>query len=163
MSWTHAKLRQISDVARRARAPRLRLRERHRSRLPARSCRARGSCLCSPRRRPSNHVRSGLRSAGENDANRIAQCGCGSFPCLGTVLAAQSAKVDVTGAWVFTVQSDAGASNPNVTFKQDGEKLTGHYSSMLVGEADLTGSIKAQTIEFTVRADIQGMPFQLKF
>ena len=76
---------------------------------------------------------------------------------------AQSAKVDVTGTWAFTVQSDAGTGTPTVTFKQDGEKLTGHYSSMLVGEAELTGSIKGQTIEFTVRADIQGMPLEFKF
>jgi len=78
-------------------------------------------------------------------------------------VAAQSAKVDVTGTWAFTVQSDAGTGTPTVTFKQDGEKLTGHYSSMLVGEAELTGSIKGQTIEFTVRADIQGMPLEFKF
>jgi hypothetical protein len=77
--------------------------------------------------------------------------------------AAQSAKVDVTGTWAFTVLSDAGTGTPTVTFKQDGEKLTGHYSSMLVGEADLTGTVKGQTIEFTVRADVQGMPLEFKF
>jgi hypothetical protein len=77
--------------------------------------------------------------------------------------AAQSAKVDVTGTWAFTVQSDAGTGTPTVTFKQDGEKLTGHYSSMLVGEADLTGNVKGLTIEFTVHADLQGMPFDFKF
>src|SRR5215471_17605127 len=78
-------------------------------------------------------------------------------------MAAQSAKLDITGSWTFTVQSDAGTSMPAVTFKQEGEKLTGHYSSMLVGEAELTGSIKEQAVEFTVHADIQGTPFTLKF
>ena len=34
---------------------------------------------------------------------------------------------------------------------------------MLVGEADLTGTVKGQNIEFTVRADLQGMPFEFKF
>ena len=76
---------------------------------------------------------------------------------------AQSPKVDVTGAWTFTVQSDAGTSMPNVTFKQAGEKLTGHYSSMLVGEAELTGTIKGETIEFTVRGEVQGFALELKY
>src|SRR5262245_20458314 len=60
--------------------------------------------------------------------------------------AAQAAKVDVTGAWTFTVESAAGSSTPAVTFKQEGEKLTGHYSSALLGEAELTGTVKGQTI-----------------
>ena len=75
----------------------------------------------------------------------------------------QATKVDVTGAWAFAVLSDAGASTPTVTFKQDGEKLTGHYSSMLVGEAELTGTLKGQTIEFTVKADVQGTALELKY
>ena len=55
-----------------------------------------------------------------------------------TALPAQSSKVDVTGKWTFTVQTDAGGGTPTVTLKQDGEKLTGHYSSQNLGEADLT-------------------------
>src|SRR5262252_7484570 len=69
----------------------------------------------------------------------------------------QATKIDVTGAWAFTIMSEAGTGTPTVTFKQDGEKITGHYSSMLVGEADLTGTVKGQAIEFTVRADLGGM------
>src|SRR5262245_54598430 len=76
---------------------------------------------------------------------------------------AQSAKIDLTGAWEFTVQSEAGTSMPAVTFKQEGEKLTGHYSSMLVGEADLTGTVKGQAVEFVVRADLGGMAIELAF
>jgi len=75
----------------------------------------------------------------------------------------QAAKVDITGTWAFTIMSDTGVGTPTVTFKQDGEKLTGHYSSMLVGEADLTGTVKGQALEFTVRADLQGMTFDFKF
>jgi hypothetical protein len=78
--------------------------------------------------------------------------------------AAQSTKVDVTGTWTFTVETDAaGTSMPTVTFKQEGEKLTGHYSSMLVGEAELTGSIKNQALEFAVHAEVQGVQLVLKF
>ena len=81
----------------------------------------------------------------------------------GSAWAAQAAKVDVTGNWTLTVQSDAGTSMPTATFKQEGEKLTGHYSSMLVGESELTGSVKGQAIEFTVLGEVQGTQIQLKF
>jgi len=77
--------------------------------------------------------------------------------------AGQAPKVDVTGEWILTVESAAGSSNPTVTFKQDGEKLTGHYSSQLLGEAELTGTIKGQAIEFIVAADVQGTKIQLKY
>jgi hypothetical protein len=82
---------------------------------------------------------------------------------IAIVQAGQAAKVDVTGAWVFTVTSDAGTTNPAVTLKQDGEKITGHYSSQLFGEADLAGTVKGQTIAFIVSAEIQGMKIELKY
>lgn len=70
--------------------------------------------------------------------------------------AGQAAKVDVTGKWAFAVETGAGSGNPVMTFKQDGEKLTGHYSGQL-GEADLTGTVKGQDIEFKFSVDAQGM------
>src|SRR5262245_49306290 len=70
-----------------------------------------------------------------------------------SIMWAAQAKVDLTGDWTFTVESAAGTSMPTVTFKQDGEKLTGHYSSALVGEAELAGTVKGQTVDFVVTAD----------
>ncbi len=64
------------------------------------------------------------------------------------VAAAQAAKVDLTGKWLFTVTTDAGTGEPTVTLKQDGEKLTGDYSSQVLGDAALTGSVKGQQISF---------------
>jgi len=78
-------------------------------------------------------------------------------------VAGQAEKIDVTGTWAFTVMSDAGVGTPTVTFKQEGEKLTGHYSSMLVGEADLKGTVKGQAIEFTVSTDVGGTAIEFKF
>jgi hypothetical protein len=75
---------------------------------------------------------------------------------LTMTLSAQSEKVNVTGKWLFNVQTDAGTGTPTVTFKQDGEKLTGHYSSQTFGEQDLTGSVKDQDLKFTFSADLQG-------
>jgi hypothetical protein len=79
------------------------------------------------------------------------------------VSAGQAAKVDVTGAWVFTVESAAGKSNPTVTFTQTGEKLTGHYSSQLMGETELSGTVKGQAIEFAISANVQGAQVALTY
>ena len=76
---------------------------------------------------------------------------------------AQTAKVDVSGVWIFSVESAAGSSSPTVTFKQEGEKITGHYSSQLVGEAPLVGTVKDQTINFTITGEVQGTPLVLKY
>ena len=75
---------------------------------------------------------------------------------LTMTLAAQSEKSNVTGKWLFDVQTDAGSGTPTVTFKQDGEKLTGHYSSQTFGEQELTGSIKGNDLKFSFTADVQG-------
>ncbi len=69
--------------------------------------------------------------------------------------AGQAAKVDVTGKWVFAVETGAGTGTPTMTFKQDGEKLTGHYSGQL-GEAELTGTVKGPDISFKFTVDVQG-------
>ena len=83
--------------------------------------------------------------------------------CVSWTLAAQGAKIDLTGKWTFTVQTDAGTGEPTVTLKQDGEKLTGHYSSQVLGEADLTGTVKGQKIEFAFTADAQGTKLEVKY
>jgi len=62
---------------------------------------------------------------------------------------------NVTGEWAFTVQTDQGAGTPTLTFKQDGEKLTGKYAGQL-GNADLTGTVKGNAIHFTFTLDVQG-------
>src|SRR5260370_38989629 len=81
--------------------------------------------------------------------------GLAAVMLVGVTVAAQQ-KVDVTGKWTFTVQTDAGSGTPTVTLKQDGEKLTGHYSSQNLGEADLSGSVEGQEIKFTFNVDAQG-------
>ena len=68
-------------------------------------------------------------------------------------LGAQAATV--TGEWNFTVTTDQGSGTPTITFKQDGEKLTGKYAGQL-GNADLTGTLKGAAIHFTFTLDVQG-------
>ena len=71
-----------------------------------------------------------------------------------------SARLDaqgtnVTGEWAFNVQTDQGGGTPTITFKQDGEKLTGKYAGQL-GNSDLTGTVKGNAIHFTFTIDVQG-------
>ncbi len=77
--------------------------------------------------------------------------------------AAAQSKVDVTGTWAFDVNTDAGAGASTVTFKQDGERLTGHYSGTTLGEADLTGTVKGQAVEFSFSVNIQGNPLDVSY
>jgi hypothetical protein len=74
---------------------------------------------------------------------------------LSAARGAAQAKVDVTGKWAFSVETSAGAGQPTFTFKQDGEKLTGHYTGTF-GEADLTGTVKGADITFGFTVDAQG-------
>ena len=62
---------------------------------------------------------------------------------------------NVTGEWAFNVTTDQGGGTPTITFKQDGEKLTGKYAGQL-GNADLTGTVKGNAIHFTFNIDAQG-------
>jgi hypothetical protein len=72
-------------------------------------------------------------------------------------------KVDVSGKWTLTVESQAGTTNPTLTLKQDGEKLTGHYSSATLGEADITGTVKGQNIAFSFAANVQGASLNVSY
>jgi hypothetical protein len=74
---------------------------------------------------------------------------------LASVRSSAQAKADVTGKWAFNVETGAGSGTPSITFKQDGEKLTGHYTGQL-GESDLTGTVKGAEIAFSFTIDAQG-------
>jgi hypothetical protein len=73
-----------------------------------------------------------------------------------------SAQTNLTGKWVLDVQTDAGSGTPTVTLKQDGDKLSGHYSGQL-GEAELTGSVKGNDFSFSFSGDLQGQAFKVTY
>jgi hypothetical protein len=72
-------------------------------------------------------------------------------------------KVDVTGTWVFDVKTDAGPGTPTLTLKQDGETLSGHYSSATLGEAELKGTVKGEKINFGFTATVQGTAIEVTY
>ena len=98
-------------------------------------------------------------------ANKFGVCAIIAVVVLlgASVLAAQG-KVDVTGKWTLEVTTGAGGTTtPSVTLKQDGEKLTGHYSSATLGEAEVTGTLKGQQIEFSFNAEVQGFALHVQY
>jgi hypothetical protein len=85
----------------------------------------------------------------------------GAADAAGTGAAAAGA-LDVTGAWVLDVQTAAGGGSPTVTFKQDGEKLTGQYTGMF-GESPLSGTLKGSEITFAFDVDVQGSTVRIVY
>jgi hypothetical protein len=72
------------------------------------------------------------------------------------------ARIDLTGTWALAVETGAGSGAPTVTFKQDGEKLTGQYSGQF-GAAPVTGSFKGSAVEFAVDLAVQGTPIHMVY
>jgi hypothetical protein len=77
-----------------------------------------------------------------------------AFCLASTTLVAEPAKV--AGQWNFTVELEMGTGHPVVTFKQDGEKLTGTYDGRY-GQSPLEGTIREKRIEFTVTMVAEGV------
>jgi hypothetical protein len=75
----------------------------------------------------------------------------------------QNSKNNVTGKWLFQVETSAGSGTPTVTLKQDDEKLTGHYSSTNLGEAELNGTVKGGTIQFSFVANVQDLQIDVAY
>ena len=68
----------------------------------------------------------------------------------------------VEGTWKMTVETGQGTNTPTVTFKQEGENLTGTYKGRF-GEAPLKGTIKGNDITFTVKLSVQGQDFEITY
>jgi len=71
-------------------------------------------------------------------------------------VASQDKPADVAGKWALTVETQAGTGTPSVEFMQDGETLTGNYSSQVFGEQKVTGTIKGNAITFGFTTSFQG-------
>ena len=70
--------------------------------------------------------------------------------------------LDVSGPWALQVETAAGGGAPTVTFKQEGEKLTGQYVGQF-GESKLTGTLKGAEITFGFDVDVQGSTVRIVY
>src|SRR3954465_6312919 len=95
-----------------------------------------------------------MRSASRRMAATLVVALVGLMPV--GVSAQSDVKPDVTGKWLFSVTTDAGTGTPTVTLKQQGDSLTGHYSSQTLGEADLKGTLKDGKIMLRFAVSAQG-------
>jgi hypothetical protein len=68
----------------------------------------------------------------------------------------QDKPADVAGTWAITIEIGGNTGTPTVTFKQDGETLTGTYSSQVLGEQKVSGTIKGNAITFEFTAAFDG-------
>ena len=83
---------------------------------------------------------------------------------VGVPILFSQTKTDATGKWNLEVMTQAGGTTmPSVTLKQEGEKLTGRYTSEALGEADVTGTVKGQQIEFSFNVEVQGFALQVRY
>lgn len=72
-----------------------------------------------------------------------------------SVVLVSAAPVNIAGPWQFTVELAVGTGRPLVTFKQDGEKITGTYEGRY-GKSNLEGTVKENHVEFTVTVVAEG-------
>lgn len=66
-----------------------------------------------------------------------------------------AAPANIAGQWQFTVELAVGTGRPLVTFKQDGEKITGTYEGRY-GKSNLEGTVKENHVEFIVTVVAEG-------
>ncbi len=75
------------------------------------------------------------------------------------VLVIPARGADVSGKWDFNADIDTGS----FVFKQDGEKLTGtYYGGYGEGEAELSGRVNGNKIEFEFTLEVHQLPGGLK-
>ena len=69
---------------------------------------------------------------------------------------------DISGAWDFTVNTDAGTGNPVLVFQQQGDRLTGTYKGLL-GEAKVTGSVTGDKVAFSFEGEYGGERIKVEY
>jgi len=69
---------------------------------------------------------------------------------------AASGNASLSGDWSVTLQMDTITATPALTLKQDGDKLTGEYTSQQYGKFPVTGTVKGTEMTFSVAMSIEG-------
>lgn len=69
---------------------------------------------------------------------------------------------DLTGTWAISVETPNGKRESTITFRQDGEKLTGTMHAPNT-EAPLTGTVKGNDVEFSITRDFGGQTVKIDY
>lgn len=67
-----------------------------------------------------------------------------------------------TGHWVLMLTMEVGTASPELTLRQDGDKITGTYKGRY-GEFPVTGQIKGRSIHFMFLMRTDGTPAEICF
>jgi hypothetical protein len=86
-----------------------------------------------------------------------------SIPATVAATSGQDKPADVAGTWNIAIDIGGTTATPSVTFKQEGETLTGTYSSQMLGEQKVTGSVKGNAITFEFTASFDGNPVKVTY
>lgn len=73
-----------------------------------------------------------------------------------------ASTTDITGKWVFIVETPQGPGSPSFAFEQKGEALTGTYTGFF-GTAPLAGTVKGGKVVFTVKANAEGQDLAMVY
>lgn len=63
---------------------------------------------------------------------------------------------DLTGKWNLAVVTDNGTGYPVLELRQQGEQVTGTYSSNAMGNRSITGTVRGDTLSFVLSANAGG-------
>ena len=69
----------------------------------------------------------------------------------------------LTGKWAVTLEMQSGTANPTLELKQEGEKITGTYTSGRYGKFPLTGTLKGRALRFSCTMNAEGTEVVLAF
>ena len=69
----------------------------------------------------------------------------------------------LTGKWTMTIEMQGGTASPALELVQDGEKITGSYTSGRYGKFALTGTLKARVLHFTFTMNAEGTDVPMAF
>ena len=71
--------------------------------------------------------------------------------------------LDIAGKWLVTMELSIGPSTPGLVLKQEGETITGTYTSQRYGAYPIKGTLKAGALQFSLKMDADGTPVTMAF
>jgi hypothetical protein len=85
--------------------------------------------------------------------------------CAAVVAAQETPKAppSIAGKWALTLVTEAFTATPALDLKQDGEKISGTYTSTQYGTFPLEGTLKGRVLEFSFTLNADGTPVAMKF
>jgi hypothetical protein len=86
-----------------------------------------------------------------------------NLSCVLLLAVLPALAADVSGTWQFIVETNRGTGSPTVQLQQQGQELTGTFSSQVVGEVSLTGSVKGADIEFRFEGEVGGQAVRVTY